>query len=295
MLLHLSLLLALLSQCQTETPDTEAEQLTIIPFEYHQGLIIIQVEIGGKSYPFLLDSGVSYSILSPDMAESLKLRTLGKDEIEDTYRRRREVKMSLGPALRIGNMSFSPEPVRLVDVSHSFGLHDLRIVGIIGANTMRRAYWQIDFARRRIYLFNNEALLPDQGQAQVLSLELGRVNQPYIDLMVGTQRIDDVLVDLGYNGDLELPMSEMVELERQGRLSGIKMRDSAYGILGDNQADSVLVAVDSDFDFGGRQLRAVIKGRERATPKIGTGLLQQFLLTFDWHRRRLYLEPARLD
>lgn len=266
---------------------------TIIPFQERLGLILVQGSIDEQPYTFLLDTGVSETIISNELAAHLGVRTRSTVRMLDTNNRHREAPRTVIPMLRLGAFHFYGQPARIVDLAKAEGMGDLKIDGILGASLMREAYWRIDFARNEIAIFEDAARLPRGSDARFVAFEASRSGRPYVEARLGPGTTQRLLLDLGYNGELELAYRDLQRIAEQHDLYAVRARGgSTRGLFGETTSDSLLLVTIPDLQLDQVHYKALARGRHRALPKLGTKLFADQVLTLDWRRNGLYIEPA---
>ena len=124
-----------------------------IPFTLQYGAIIIPVKIENETYDFVFDTNSDCSI-SPDLASKLNLQNTKKIELKhskDLKYKDKALYFNSVPNINIGAIDFTSNVVLLKDGNWN---KVYSTSGVIGANLMRNAIWQIDYKRKKIILTN---------------------------------------------------------------------------------------------------------------------------------------------
>jgi len=153
---------ALLFCCGVACPVwASPSPVAVIPFEYHQGLLWIQVksEQADRSLQFLFDTGASVSVINSDTAKVLELtggRAIHVSGVNATAVGQWPVKLSA----KAGKMKL-PSKYLSLDLSQ-LGLSCGRPVdGLLGADFLRNRVVEIDFKNNQLRVLT--AAEPAQG------------------------------------------------------------------------------------------------------------------------------------
>ena len=120
--------------------------------EISNGLIIVPVEIDGKSYRFLFDTGATLSI-SEEIQQKMAYKEVSKGMLVDSDNNRNKVSYVQVDKILIGKIPFTKQTAFVADFTKNPLIACLNIDGIIGANLMRYCHWTIDYQNTEIVLF----------------------------------------------------------------------------------------------------------------------------------------------
>jgi hypothetical protein len=259
-----------------------AEPLAVIPFKREGKLMMVETRIN-QSAPrwFILDSGASHSVFSPQLAEALRL-TLSKDKPttgtgkgEVTLLRSEPVKMQLAgltldiPAPWIIDLSNVPIPKETA--------------GLIGAELFKRFVVRIDPQAEKLTVFAPESYSQDSRASSVPLIVDGDklFLEATLTVADGKSVTHRLRIDTGSEGAIN---DEIV------RESVDRQQSTLGGGLGENFAGysgSVRSVKIGAFEFRN------VWTTGAPHPAIGMELLRRFVLTFDAPHGRLYLEPTK--
>jgi len=125
-----------------------------IAFNFETGVPIIEVSIAGKSYHFLLDTGAPTAI-SPTLAQTLNLSPATSSKSSDSQGYKKKETVVVIPEIKIGKLVFENTGALVIDMRSVFQMKCLNVDGIIGANQMANAIWQLDYANKLISISDN--------------------------------------------------------------------------------------------------------------------------------------------
>ena len=126
----------------------QKEFKTEIPFEYRRGLIILKVNIEGKQYDFMLDTGAP-NVISKELAQQLNYKNKVKRKVGDSQNVQTKLGITKIKKISLGDLDFLNTAAVVSDLSIG-AVGCLGIDGLIGANLMRNAIWKIDYSKQVI-------------------------------------------------------------------------------------------------------------------------------------------------
>lgn len=166
------------------------------------GLMIIPVEIEGKTYNFLFDTG-AITLVSSELKHTLSSAKNNIDfQIEDSGGNIEKADFSILPKITIGSVDFLNVGTSVADLSH-FQELCVHIDGIIGANLMRAIFWKIDFANNTISFSDNKENIQIHNPAIIFPLGENFNGSPQSQLK-WAQYDFWTMWDTGYNGSLQI-------------------------------------------------------------------------------------------
>ncbi|MGB1293890.1 MAG: aspartyl protease family protein [Flavobacteriales bacterium] len=218
-LFYVSILLSILSiaSCKTNRKalfgsgvvnKTEFEStVTTRTIKY---LTIIPVEIHGKTYQFLFDTGAPLSI-SSDIQKALQFPTVRKIPMVDSDHVRREMQFVKSDSINIGGISFLNHTAFVADFSLNPLIKCLNIDGIIGSNLMKECNWTINHTANTITLSKNKKLKSNYEVPFKSNLQYDMI----VDLDFDGLSYGGIKIDYGSNGELSLPQYAIDGLKKE--------------------------------------------------------------------------------
>src|SRR5271165_2646717 len=141
----------------------------VLPTKFTPGGIVIQAQIGGRGYDFILDSGASGLFMDPAVAHELGLTpageaiaTIGGGDVD--LRSVRVPQMSIGP-LQMHDVAFTT-------ASYGYQIRGTRVVGLIGFDFIASAITEIDFKAKTLTLYPRSAFAGNLPGRRALGLDL---------------------------------------------------------------------------------------------------------------------------
>ena len=272
---------------QAAAPD---EFSTTLPISIRKGLIVIDVEVGQTPLVMLLDSGAFESKIETSKARELNLKTILSRNNSDTFGRRREISITSIDAIKIGDVPFNQISAGILTYPEKALTPCVAPDGIIGGNLLKLTNWKLDYLKQELTLFSQHARPATAKHDSVIELDMSisRLSAvPKIDIRINNTLIEDVMVDLGFNGGLILPIDSVPINTRDKRFvidgarSGIYGLTTTQGYVADVElqiSDSSSLLVEAEFT-------------PNSQPKIGNQILSHFIVTADNTNQKLYLTP----
>ncbi len=297
-LIGMVLLLTVSLACSSRPKQTESvKKHWVVPFEYFKKKIIVSATIDGKGpFDFVLDTGVHPSGLDLSVAKELGLKFgeiegfvagFGKDQ--NPYRR-----MTLGLALE--ELVITDLKALTFDMAH-LKIEGRPVHGILGHDFLRRFATRIDYGNQQLTFFN--ALPPGYPNPRdpetfvqcTFSLDGGLI-----------PRVDNLMVE-GH------PISSWLDTGAGTTLSLSTEAARSMGMLASAQRGETITARGSRGEFGlyrvnfasiglcSKQQRDVVGMifQEGGHNIVGNDFLDEYIVTFDYGNRQLYLQDEAPD
>ncbi|MDF3029003.1 MAG: hypothetical protein K0S23_3310 [Fluviicola sp.] len=270
---------------------------TEIPFESKNGLIVIKVKLNDsdKEYEFIVDSGAPFSVIYKEALEETKAKTVLVYNVSDSQGNAVKndcVMLHVG----IGNLVFKD-----ILTAHSNPHELLRCIaydGIIGANLMQTANWQIDFENKKLIITDRKkSSLPDLKDYQRVSFSkrsafgLDIVPGMTVDVNVNGKLFKDVLVDSGSSGALTIPKNAVTDTLFKNDLKEVLTGYSSFGLFGAN-LDTSYNYSSSDIYMGNVRIdkhRIDVANQNKSL--LGMEIFSNYAMVIDFRKKDMYLKP----
>jgi hypothetical protein len=270
------------------------------PFEIFRGDIRFQCEVNGHEVFLLLDDGYMWDQLlfwgGPEV-DSLGLAydgeiALGNDDSEKLVSR-----TASGITVTLPGVEFTQQTAVVTPSSSGTSSMWQGSVGQISATFFKHFVVTIDFDRSIITLTKPEEFEYAGNGAAVPwePLGFGPWSIPAtLEMDDGTRITMKLLMDLGYNDQLQLVVGGQHGIMLPG-----KTLPASLGFNIQRHETRGYIGRLAGIEIGGHRIDNIIAGYvppEQSDHAIyeamvGLGLLSRFNLVFDYHRRRLFVEP----
>jgi len=292
-----------ISFCQITTlnigkvkPKNYYEEIT---FEFIEGKIIIPVNIEGKRYSFLFDTG-SPNIISSTSFDSSSYKITDKHPISDSNNISESIDISLLKELKIGNILFKNTTTLIYNLNSNPFIKCLDIDGVIGSNMLRNSIVQINLADKKLIITNKKKNLKlNFENSTELFLDTKQSNPTIkIKLMRGNHIIPEsgVLIDTGaydlyqiskdiYNQTLKY--KELKVFDILGKSNGYSSL-GLYKKITNNDHFRLLIPTLMINNF---EIKNHITNTSNSNNSIiGTELLEYGTMTIDYKNKRFYFD-----
>ncbi len=271
-----------------------------VPFEIYGGHLFIQGKLNGiASGRFLLDNGAADVFISEAKAQSLRLTAQssvtipgGDQGIATVYVP--NVTVQVGALTLKDHRSVVIPDAEMKDLSQYFGR---TLDGIIGYEFFQQLVVEVDYAKQVLHLHQPKNY-KYQGIGQRLPLQIeGR--RPYVKATVQPYGYGAIaatlMVDLGSNGALSIAAG--CGRDRALRAAAPKVLQRQVTTI--HGAQQIYLGRIQSLNFAQFHLKTPLTifennsraGCDRIAGKIGTQVLRQFRVIFDYPQQQLFLEP----
>lgn len=265
-----------------------------LDFTIYKGKIIIPVEIAGKEYRFLFDTG------APNMLNSniFKLSNkIGNLKISDSNKNQQNLMIVNVPLFRISSIEFKNFNFLEYDISKNFAFNCLNIDGIIGSNSFRNSIIKIDYLNKKIYITDKIQNLSPKVKGKKMKL-VGEQNAPYLEItLAGKKKVyEDVLFDTGFNNFYVQSNRAFNIFKNENILENVITKKAmlAVSLFGsDNISEKSIFTIPtlnlSSVDF----INITAYTSDDNNSKFGTDLLNYGNITLDFQKSKYYFESTQ--
>ncbi|RZL46345.1 MAG: PDZ domain-containing protein [Pedobacter sp.] len=292
--IHLLTLVLLLFSCSPvhkilssgqikETSFTEQ-----IPFSFDYGVPIIKVNINGKNYNFLFDTGAA-TVISPELKTLLNLESVVKDKVHDSQGNTKEQDFVMIPSMKIGSLNFENIGAVVIDVRNIFEFKCMNYDGIIGANQMAKAIWQIDYKNKMLTATNSLSNLNISNNAQTIDFKpKGNQKTPIVAVKIGN-KTSYVTFDTGATTDFNFAINNYkTELTNFKEVQTIG--NTGTGIYGGSKNTATSYIKIPSFNIGNIVLKNQIPTfTESASNLMGNTFFKNYKIIIDWNTNKIYM------
>jgi predicted aspartyl protease len=265
------------------------------------GTPVIEVPVNDRlPARFLVDTGMSYSLLRPSLVRKLGLPTLPLDDSVGRWFRtpgRLPPVQTTVPLIRLGYLEWRNTAAIVVEseIFQQFARYEHKeLDGILGMNAFQRAAFELDPERRQVYFWLPGGLPMDVvrrqrfRQGRPIHLRVSGVG-PIFNLPVRLPHVngEELMLDTGSNETVISP-----ELARRLKISVFERapfytrkgaRTLAYGMASRVELDGYPV-----YDL---PVRFPNRPAPELRPRLGMDVLRRFRVLIDVPNAALYVEP----
>lgn len=293
--------LSILNSCSPSWSSTfqsgsisKAEFTETINMELVKGVIIIPVEINGKTYRFLFDTGAINSI-SNEMQEELGFEVVTTGTIKDSDNNRTKVEYVNLDSLSIGGIAFYNQSSFVGDFKANPVLRCMNLDGIIGSNVMRFCNWTIDYKKEEILLTSQQF---EESAQETFSIpfETDKQYNQFISLKIGDKSINRVKVDYGSNGSLSIPDEAFQKLKDYELIqkSTFETGFSQSGIVGKTLVKKDEITIVDSLYHEDLKFRNVLL-ESGGNGLLGSQIFSNWIVTIDWKEQQLHFQAQEMQ
>ncbi len=204
-------------------------------------LIFVKVVIDGQDFRFLFDTGAPM-VISKELQSKFQFEILSENLVHDSQGNSKTQNYVRLDSLQLGAQVFTGLTAIEADLRYSPILDCLNIDGIVGANLMRHAFWEMDGATGYLRMTDNSDHW-DLNQAGLISrpFKVKSTYTPVMDLRVGHTIFRNITFDTG--------SSDLLSLGKGGNSNYNKdsIAFKAYGILSAGLFGSIIDTMEVQF------------------------------------------------
>lgn len=272
-------------------------KVTTIPFELKNNLILIPIEINEQKFTFILDTGVSKTLLFNIKAndsiqlnnrQKIKIKGLGANEYYSAIK-------SDNNFVKIKNIIHPKAEIYLIteakfDFSNRLGKD---IHGLIGADLIKNFVVEINYTKKKLKFYSkNTFTLKRKKKWKPFPITIYN-NKPYVSTFFNDKNIN-LLLDSGSgdalwlyeDADIKIPPKNFEDFlgnGLSGEIHGKKAKIPLFN-LKDFSLKKVLVSYPDSLFI------PYIKSNYKRNGIIGGEILKRFHVIFDYQNKLLYLK-----
>lgn len=276
-------------QMHKSAGSTESNFDILIPTTQSSNLIFVKVEIGRKEYRFLFDTGAPM-VISKELQEEFQFKVISQNLVYDSQNQSQMQNYVQVDSLNLACVLFTDLTAVEADLRYSPILACLNIDGIIGANLMRHAYWEMDASTGFLRMTSTKQHWPQgNNKLHTKPFKIKRTYTPVIELQVANTLYPNITFDTGSSDLLSLGKdanndycADSVMFKAYGYLSA--------GLFGSNvdtlESQALTLYLDS-FPY----LVPIEFEANKDARLLGMSFLRHFRIFMDWQKQEIHFLP----
>ena len=264
-----------------------------IPFDLVEGQIIIKVNIKDNIYNFLFDTGAPV-VVDNQIAKLLKKSKDYQSVFDSNGNIQKLPKLKIDE-IKIGNIKFKNITTIVSDLIYIKEIGCINIQGVIGANLMANAVWQINYAQKKIIFTNNVNSLPLSMDNKPVKFTIDKKGTPIISFYKEGTKVDDVIIDTGSRGSITMSKNDAQNIFKGYRtITSYSLNSGVFGVELDTthafKCNDILIGniVKLDSTLVSVRNRKVVN-------KVGFEILKNYIITLDWKNNEVFFKKANYD
>ncbi|MCH2044725.1 MAG: retroviral-like aspartic protease family protein [Saprospiraceae bacterium] len=260
-----------------------------IPFTYEKGFIFIPVQIQGKSYNFLLDTGAELTLIDQAIVSELSLKTLKKGVLSNAKSSSKGNERVEIDKIDIGGIEFHSPVSFIWDISKfAKYIRCEKIDGIIGNNLMRKANWQIDYQNLVIRITDNIEKMSVSNDAKRVKMNAGDVGNVYLELDIDGKKIPFTF-DTGFNGFAQTGHKALIK-----KAAFTKVGLKGVNFLGSREGETHFLKLQNfkinDYSFPSPSYLLI---KPNNSSVLGNEFYKNYTITIDWSNDYLIFDKNK--
>jgi Aspartyl protease/PDZ domain len=282
-------LVKLLKQGDVEQPSFTSE----IPFEMRMGLVVVKVNINGKDYDFMVDTGAP-NVVTKELAAELNLKSKVEQKTGDSQGRKEALQFVEMPEMLIGGVHFIETGAAVADLKRSNEVACLHVDGFVGSNLMKEAVWQFDYERQVITIADTISAFDIPADALRIPFTPAASSTPLIDITYDGVTDNRVTFDTGSNGYFSSSPAIRKDLQGKGKLTNsvIGYGSNSSGLYGIGDGDSLYLSMVSETKMGNLTIPEQVVSFTPGARTLGTKFLKHYRVIIDWSVKEIILIPT---
>lgn len=271
--------------------SVDQEEFTVtFPFELRQGVIVMEVNLKGKPFEFILDTG-GFNLIDKKIAEEIDLKGKTSIDIPDSNGNERDVPLLKLDQMEIAGINFLGTGTGIVDFEDLNAVGCLELKGMIGSNLMQNAIWEIDYQKQEITITHSMETLDIPSTSYAVPFTTGTFKSPNVDLFLNGQIENKVEIDLGSTGTFSLAQSTLDKLTLTNTVSGTGLYKA--GVYGYGNPETLNFATIDQLSLGNLNFtNQLVNFKAEGTSTIGNDFLKNYRVIFNWFENEITLIPA---
>jgi predicted aspartyl protease len=265
---------------------------SVLPFRFVNNHIYVDAKLNGRTYALLIDSGAS-NVITPSVARALRLGSVGSAQVKGAGEFTEHAAFTRVAGVGLGGVRLKNQLFAVVPLEKLGAVEGVPFYGILGYELFKRFVVRVDYAARTVTLSDVNDWRPDGAGAAVPFVFNGTV--PEVEGQIGgvAATFD---VDTGSRASIGLNSPFVQKHALRARFRPSIDAVTGWGLGGPTRGtiarvDQVklgsVTVRDVVVDMSLQRLGALTNTAPAGS--VGSGLLQRYVVTFDYPRQRIYL------
>jgi len=264
-----------------------AEQTHIVRIDFAYNVPLCIVSINEKNYRFLIDTGAP-TCISESLFEELGLKKKSSIPIRDSNKNKRSQILSSIPRLEIGDLLFTDVGCVVTSFDNQDMIRCLDLDGIIGSNTMSKAFWEFDYSNELVKVSKRKSDFNIDDYDFTLDFTTSMQKTPKVKGSVGNKEITFTF-DTGSSGEISVRNEyDYYKSETPDSLFTSFYGSRSAGLFGLGEA-SQFFALKSTLTLSNHPFKNVLMTGSKSN-LIGNLFLKNFVFLIDWDESKIRLK-----
>lgn len=257
-----------------------------IPFKYINGYIFIDIIQNGNTFNFMFDTGAEATVVDRSILEQFDYQGFSETSLDGPLVEDQDVQTIIIKDIKLSKITYSEIGAISIDMDFFKEKFCAKVHGIIGNNLMKKSKWQIDYKNEIIRLSNDISKFHLKNPKYVLETKLPSKG-------FGTETIDITIDGLTIPFDFDTGNGSAKIVAHPGKFKKLIRKSNAVE-FGFPKSDKNYYLIPAKLNIGGVEFSNQLLSLENEVGSLnllGNKFLENFIVTIDWEKHLLYLEP----
>ncbi|PZX11684.1 aspartyl protease [Breznakibacter xylanolyticus] len=269
----------------------EESYYSVIPYKNVGGFIIVETEINGKKYKFMVDTGAA-ACLSQNVFTELNSQNISKTKVFDSNGKTDSLIIAIVPNIKLGDLNFTDIPAMVLPSNTIFDC--FKIDGIIGSNMIRNSIISFSSKDSTITICNStQKLNLKKKESTRIILTKGQSN-PIIGIKAKNKNSvrEQILFDSGMTGLYQISLNHFNFFNKKKIFDHLIQSKGGgdIGIYGNGNDTVVYMGRIPEILINNTQFKNISIKTTSGSERIGAKLLDYGTVTVDYINKRFYFE-----
>ncbi len=270
-----------------------------INFEWVANKIIVPVEIQGKTYRFMLDSGAP-NMISKEIYNLIKPKLIASLPVKDVNGIMQSAPVVSVKNTVFGGVSFENVATLVHDFKKNSVINCFQLDGIIGSNMLRNSIVQINLETKKVILTDNKKRLDLNSRNSQKIKFINNQSSPYIwiKLKGNSTAKEQVLIDTGAESLYSMSRGNFKIFENKNILKSASQAKgfSSVGMFGKPKTELHHRILLPLLKIGKIEIKNYLTQTSNSdNSAIGANLLNYGIITLDYKNKRFYFKPKNKE
>lgn len=245
-----------------------------------------QVEIEGKIYSFLVDTGAP-TVISDEIFQTLNLKESHKSSMTDSQNKKMQEKFAIIPQIKIGNLIFKDIGSAVIKFENN-ELKCFGFDGIVGANLLSHLYCEFNYQENKILVSKNITKFNIDKFDFILNFNPKNQKTPIIKGKIFDKNLSFTF-DTGFAGKIKIPNN--LEYYKKKILQDkfiLSNGINSIGLYGKSEVNKS-IELKNDIYIDNLLFKDELIDTGEST-LIGNEFLKNYIFLIDWKSNKIYFK-----
>lgn len=258
-----------------------------VNLKYSMDLPFVKVNINGKIYNFLLDTGAP-TVISTAIYTDLGLEKKHKSSVKDSQKNKQDQIFTVLPEMIVDNIAFNNIGVMVMDLTAT-EFECFKVDGILGSNQMAKLFWRLNYNENSLEVTQDLSKFDLIGYDIVIPFDVKDQKTPIIEASILDKKMNFTF-DTGFSGNIKMTNNNynFKKITEKVDVYG----NSSVGAFGTGSPVLGHIFKASNITFGNKIFNNVVVATGSSS-LIGNDFLKNFVFVLDWEGHKVYMKQIK--